>query len=297
MHRIAEADPEWASVPFFEVPDASDEPYRWRVKVTRFRGSAGFELTASLVDREKALERFERYGGFGAPLGPRTPGAEANPDSLRRCRQRSKTRVRHLAKNLGVSHLLTLSTRQRANTREEMDGYWARFLRIYERVTGARLPFIKVLERHPTNPEHLHIHAAVTSFLPVNRLRRLWYIALGGKGHERGADTPGGVHMRSFLTTHASRRSARIARYIAKYMTKDTAEEFNKKRYSASRDAADGLEQSAMWLQATERSDVLSELLTVFGLDVYPEDFWALPSGRLIWAQRVVTDLVEVPPF
>ncbi|MBW7947590.1 MAG: hypothetical protein H3C60_14455, partial [Sphingomonadaceae bacterium] len=186
-----------------------------------------------------------------------------------------------------MSHLLTLNTRQKSNTREEMLGYWARFLRLYERASGKRLSFIAVLERHPSNREHLHLHAAVTSFLPVNRLRRLWYIALGGTGGERGVDTPGGVHMRQFRSKEAGRRASRIARYIAKYMTKDTAEEFNKKRYSASRGASEGMAVDAMWLQAKTRGEAMYELAMLFGLDVMPENFWAASSGRRIWAQVV----------
>lgn len=295
MHRIEE---NWAGgespVPFGVVPDVPAGE-AWRAKVTRFR-SGGYEVSAGFVDRERARERWERTQGFGVPCRKRVQGDEPDPDSVRRARQRAATRVRHLAKNLGVSHLLTLSTRQRANTREEMLGYWARFLRLYERVSGDRLAFIAVLERHPSNREHLHLHAAVTSFLPVNRLRRLWYIALGGTGGERGTDTPGGVHMRQFRSKEAGRRASRIARYIAKYMTKDTAEEFNKKRFSASRGASEGLEVDSMWLAARGHGEAMYELATLFGLDLMPENFWPAPSGRRIWAQ-VVAGSHDPPPF
>jgi len=294
MHRIEENGQDGAAVPFDPVPDAPLDG-AWRAKVTRFRGG-GFEVSAGLVDRERARARWERTQGFGVPCRKRVQGDEPDPDSVRRARQRARTRVRHLAKNLGVSHLLTLSTRQRANTREEMLGYWGRFLRLYERVSGKRLAFISVLERHPTNPEHLHIHAAVTSYLHVKTLRRLWYLALGGTGGERGAATPGGVHMRQFRG-ESGRRASRIARYIAKYMTKDTAEEFNKKRYSCSRGASDGVEVDAMWLTGRNRIEALSELLELFGLDLRPENFWWSPSGRRIWGQVVAGESGSDPPF
>lgn len=294
MNRIDENGSD--GVPFDSLSPVAWRPLQWRLKVSRFR-PGGFEVTASLVDRERERDRWERFGGFGAPVKRREAGAEPDPDSLRRARQRAKTRVRHLAKNLGVSHLLTLSTRQRANTREEMLGYWARFLRLYERVSGDRLAFIEVLERHPTNREHLHIHAAVTSYLPVGRLRRLWYIALGGKGCEKGSDTPGAVHMREFRAKEAGRRSSRVARYIAKYMTKDAAEEFNKKRYSCSRHAAEGIEVQAQWLDAESKADMLAELLTTFDLSLGSEDLWIASSGRRVWAQVVPGSATDPPPF
>lgn len=294
MHRIDEIRTD--GVPFDPIAEATWRECQWRLKVVRF-APGGFELTASLVNRERARDTWERYGGFGPPVKRREPGAEPDADSLRRARQRAKTGVRHRAKNLGVSHLLTLSTRQRANTREEMLGYWARFLRLYERVCGDRLAFITVLEHHPTNPEHLHIHAAVTSYLPVGLLRRLWYIALGGKGSEKGSDTPGGVHMRQFRGKEAGRRASRVARYIAKYMTKDTVEEFNKKRYSCSRHAARGIEVQSRWMDAASKSEMLHELLTTFELSLHSEDLWIAPSGRVVWAQFVAGSGADPPPF
>lgn len=297
MNRIEENGGERVEVPFGPIPDTPPDE-AWRAKVTRFRGG-GFEVSAGFVDRQRARSRWERTQGFGVPCRKRARGDELDPDSVRRARQRAQTRVRHLAKNLGVSHLLTLSTRQRANTREEMLGYWARFLRLYERASkGKRLAFIEVIERHPTNPGHLHIHAAVTSYLHANTLRRLWYIALGGTGAERGAATPGGVHMRQFKSKEAGRRASRIARYIAKYMTKETLEEFNKKRYSCSRGASAGLEAESMWLAAKTRGEAMYELATLFGLDLRPENFWPAPSGRRIWAQMVAGDSgADPPPF
>lgn len=286
--------------PPFEPGALGDGPWRshqWRARVTRF-APGGYEVVASLVDRERARDQWERHQGFGVVRRARVPDAGLDPESVRRSRQRAQVRVRHLAKNIGASHLLTLSTRQRANTREEMFGYWARFLRLYERAAGKRLAFIAVLERHPTNPGHLHLHVAVTSFLPVGLLRRLWYIALGGTGSERGERTPGGVNMRQFRAAHANRRATRIARYIAKYLTKDTAEEFNKKRYSCSKGAAEGIEAHAFWLAGETQVDALAELFAMFsGLRARPEDLWLVPGGRRVWAQCAADGAGADPPF
>lgn len=287
-------------------------PNQWRAKITRFR-PGGFEITVRAVDREAARDRFAVTQGFGFPVKRRAPGEQPDPDNVRRARNRSKTKVRHLAKNMGVSHLLTLSTRQTSNTRDEILAAWSRFLRLYSRVRGERLDFIAVIERHPTNREHLHLHAAVTSFLPVNLLRRLWYIALGGNGSERGDATPGGVHMRQIKAKNANRRAARISRYIAKYMTKDTAEEFNKKRYSCSRGAAPDSE--SWWLQAPCGTDartladtwsgMVAELLSLgIPLSFRSEDLFIFPGAAGAWFQWVPGDAEDMrgkstdpPPF
>lgn len=280
------------------VPDALGvdvvpwAPYQWRVKVVRF-ANGGHEVSVRAIDRTKAKERYEAFGGHGAPRSRIAPTEERAQDNIRRSRHRAKTRVRHLAKTMGVTHLLTLSTRQRANTRDEMLDYWRRFLRLYARARGERLDFIMVIERHPTNPEHLHIHAAVTSFLPVGLLRRLWYLALGGTGGESGADTPGGVNMQQIRASHPGRRAARIARYIAKYMTKDTAEEFNKKRFSASKGAV--IESASYWLAAPcegpgSLGGALAEVIERVRLSFSREDHYVFPDGRGFWCQVVQGD-------
>lgn len=283
------------SPPFDPRPLGADAVWRadqWRAKLTRFE-AGGFEISVRVVDRQKVLDTFEAFGGFGPPIKPREPGAEVDPENILRARRRAKTKVRHLAKNMGVTHLLTLSTRQRVNSREELLQAWARFLRLYARARGERLTFIQVIERHPTNREHLHLHAAVTSFLPVGLLRRLWYIALGGTGAERGSATPGGVNMQQIKAKNPGRRAARIARYIAKYMTKDTAEEFNKKRYSASRGFAP--ETLSWWMSAEYTGPesygaMLAEVLRILPLSFAREDHYVFPDGRGGWFQVVQGD-------
>lgn len=293
MHRLAE-NGATGTVGAFQAPEVW-EALQWRAKVTRFQGG-GYEVSVGLIDREKARDQWRVHQGFGYPRRPK--GDELDPDSLRRVRQRARTRVRHIAKNIGATHLLTLSTRQRANTRGEMLGYWARFQRLYERASGKRLAFLAVIEKHPTNPGHLHLHVAVTSFLPVGLLRRLWYVALGGNGAERGEATPGGVHMRQFVAKEAGRRASRIARYIAKYLTKDSVEEFNKKRYSCSKGAASGLEAHPLWLAGQTLGDMLVELFDLFpGLRAHPEDLWVATSARRVWGQYVCDGAGADPPF
>lgn len=268
---------------FAPLHDEADwHPWQWRAKVTRY-SAGGFELSLHLRDRERAKASWEKYGGFGAPRKFRAVGEAPDPDNLKRARYRRRTAVRQLSREKCSSHLLTLTTREKENTRDSILASWARFLRLYERAWGARLDFIAVLELHPSNLGHVHLHAAVTSYIPVQRLRRLWYIALGGRGNERGASTPGGVNMKYIAAKNPARRSARIAKYISGYMTKETALEFNKKAYSSSRGSVP--ESEGWWLSLdglapNSLNAALSELGRLFGLTLTPEDAYLFPSGR-----------------
>jgi hypothetical protein len=289
------------SIPFDPLPLDGGVwlPYQFRFKRTVF-APGGFEASVRGVDRQAALDRFNRTQGFGDPVKARVPGAEPEPENLERSRRRAKTRVRQLAKNMGVTHLLTLTTRGRVLSRDQFVEVWGRFLRLYARVSGERFAYIAVLERHKADREHLHLHAAVASFLPVQRLRRLWYIALGGRGNERGGATPGAVNMKVIPGKHANRRASRIARYIAKYLTKDAVESFGKKRYFASKGHAP--ESAACWLKASTWAEALAELVRLgVPFRVSREDFFLFPDGRGAWFQHVPEDVeglgVDPPPF
>lgn len=298
QHPIPDFAPLRGEVPF--------QSYQWRARLTRYK-DGGFEVMLRLYDRQRLKDTFEKFGGCGAPRRFRSPGEEPDPENIKRARYRRRTAVRQLAREKQVTHLLTLSTRQQENTRAEMMVALARFIRLYAKATGRRLDYIEVPERHPTNPGHIHMHLAVTSFLPVRLLRRLWYIALGGKGGERGAETPGGVHMRPILAKTKARRSARIARYISDYMTKDTVEEFNKKAYTSSRGSVP--ESEGWWLTASgdavdSLSAAVTELMRVLGLSFSREDSFVFPSGRGAFFQHVPGDAAGMvkgfpdhPPF
>ncbi|MGB7244880.1 MAG: hypothetical protein WBC93_22675 [Sulfitobacter sp.] len=226
-------------------------PERYRLTHYAFP-DGGFEVSVSVVDMEKARDRdVANNYGFGKPPKAR----EESPDgpsekSLAVARRRARSEVRRRCRGIGVTHLLTLTTRAKVTDFEELKKRWAVFTRLYYRATGKRLEYICVPERHPTNPGHMHLHAAVTSYIPVALIRRLWYIALGGKGDERGKDTPGNVDMQQIKVQRASRRSVRIGSYISKYLTKSPVEEFNKKRYFCSRGAGESYQKKSYWLDA-----------------------------------------------
>lgn len=304
MSSIVENGAEWGEPVFRGSDGVPALPDQWRAKVTRFR-SGGFEVTASLVDRDRARESWERTQGFGVPVVRcRRQEGELSEDDKRRAVYRARRRVRHVAVNLAVTHLLTLTTREAGEyrNREAILAAWDRFLRLYQRATGRRLEFIRVIEQHPTNPDHLHLHVAIRSFIAGRVAGRLWHLALGGdRACQGGAEWKGYGHCKPvpIRATLARRRSTMIAGYISKYLTKDLVEVLNKKRFTTSHGAGVGIEVDGFWLAAATRFEALVELFRLFpGLRAHPADFFLAPGERRVWARCVDGDASgHDPPF
>jgi hypothetical protein len=289
-----DGDPD-ADIPFEPLEETPWYPQQFRAKVVNFK-DGGAEVVLRLIDREKAKELYEKTHGYGFPVKPRVhvpddqltdeERAEKAENQLR-ANRRAKTKVRQLVKQMGANHLLTLTTRQQSNTREEMTAVWAKFVRLVRTATRADVPYLAVLEPHPTNPSHLHIHAAITSRLNVDVLRRCWFIALGGRGGERGRDTPGNVDIRKIKVPRGHRRSERIAKYISKYITKDLVPAFNKKRYFHSK--IDPLEIRRFWIDAQTSNEALQFALSMTGGHEFRirTDLYMPESDDFLWFQFV----------
>lgn len=215
---------------------------------------------------------------------------EQDSECVRRSMQRAKQRVRWRCKNMGASHLLTLTSREAGPvfmTYDQWLAAWDRFKRLVERATGGRFPYVWVVEPHPSNPLHLHMHVALAARANLSLFRRCWYIALGGRGNERGAVTPGGVDVQAIKSPNKLRRTERIARYISKYITKDSAAEFNRKRYGASQMTAP--EVRSFWMRSATITDALGELIETLGLQVVSvrSDLFIPSGGDFMWVQHV----------
>ena len=102
---------------------------------------------------------------------------------MERARRRAKTRVRKLVKELVPNHFTTFTIRESGPvyyTAEDWKLIWGHFVR-YLRLAGVDFQYVSVLERHPTNPDHLHMHVAWRGegFVNYNMLRRFWHMAIG----------------------------------------------------------------------------------------------------------------------
>lgn len=264
--------------------------------------AGGFEATVRIVDIQTMSDAAMR------PRGVRKAVEERDERDVVRSVARAKKTLRHAVKQIGCDHLLTLTTRQEKNSPEELNRRWKSWVRSYREFTGEAFPYVAVPERHPSRPDHWHLHVAVRGGMygkhdyrgvSINRLdlaRRLWWRECGGKGM-------GNIDIKRIkVGTHADGtpkgplvRAERIARYISKYMTKDLmfAHRPDKKRYW--RSEFDLPEARRYWLQSrpslTEKdgSDFIipaafHELRSRLGqFDPMRCSFFFFPDGSGFW--------------
>lgn len=290
------------------------EQVQYRAKVQRFTSSPP-EITIQQVDFSSDVDRYRRayengmHSCFQRRGGPRVAsiGGQTEED-LERARRRAKTRVRKLVKELVPNHFSTFSTREKSPylSAEDWKTMWGYFVR-YLRDAGVDFQYVAVLERHPSNPEHLHMHVAWRGegFVNYNMLRRFWHMAIGKhRGFKvsrvlRGDASPGNVQDRKIKASAGTyRHTEKISRYIGKYITKDLISDFNKKRYWQSSGITIS-EAQVFWLDALSMPEALREGLGMFGLwdtglDA-PVQRPFNPSDRVAWL--AVDPRSLEPPF
>lgn len=244
------ADPGWSASPDGNMV----------AKVQVFK-AGGYEVTCKKLN----LPDLARMMDGDRRRGMRTAPEQANPEMVRKAAMRAKRKVRHSIKNIGADRLFTLTRRESdlAGFWDESKWAWAwdRFVRL-ARKAGIELAYVAVLERHKKG--NLHLHVAITGWINIKLARGIWWAVCGGRG-EGNVD----VQFRKFPGSSRLSASARIARYISKYVTKTFTEtachRFNKKRYWASRH--DLPDARRIILNGMEPGEALQELCAYFGLD------------------------------
>lgn len=292
--QISRSDPAYKNRPI-NYP-IYDEPTHFRAKIQEFT-TGGFEVVINSINLQRHADR----AALCIPRGKRTE-RKGDEESIEKARRRAKRMVRLKCKEMGADHLLTFTTRKTI-TREELKAAWGKLCDNVSYHLKHKFSYICVPEPHPTNPDHLHLHAAIRGRLTARELvifRRCWYIALGGKGTEKGADVPGGLNAREIrIKGGVNRRMDKIASYISKYITKDVQSDFNKKRYWASK--IDLVEARAYWLKARTLTDALAEFMTEFAF--FPtdlkQDYFQARNIDLIWMRCCPDNTNKLPavPF
>jgi hypothetical protein len=235
---------------------------------------------------------------------PPAPGRVRSEESIENSQRRAKSSIRKLTTELAPNHFTTFTTRETGPEYfkpEDWAVMWAAFVRLV-RSNGIAFEYVAVLERHPKNPSHLHLHVAWRGKANYNLLRRFWHIVVGRqmgldiRKMVRGTDTPGNIQDQPVKAPRDSFKQVRkIARYISKYITKDLIAEFNKKRYWPSK----GIDlQSAQvhWLGSLAFSDAIVEAFRMLGQ--YDEESGLCqkifaPCDRVCW---VAIDPARSPP-
>jgi hypothetical protein len=293
-----------------------DEPDQYLVKVQTY-SNAPPELTISRRSFDRDVKRYraayDRGSSNAFPLPKKgrsapLPGAVRDPESIERSQRRAKTEVRKKVCELAPNHFTTFTTREAGPdyfTPSDWASMWSRFVGLM-RQAGQDFQYVAVLERHPKNPQHLHLHVAWRGHAHYRLIRRLWHVAILAHSGRRvtvtqyGEDSPGNVQDQPVKAPRGSYKQTRkIARYISKYITKDLISEFNKKRYWPSK-GINLAAASVFWLDGLTQGAAIREALGMFGL--WDEEIGAplgqhifKPSERVAWL--AVDPLAIPPPF
>lgn len=284
------------------------EQIQYRLKVRRF-SRVPAEFTVQKIDFGPEVDRYRRaYENGMSWAGPRR-GVRVQSDeprsaeSLERSERRAKTNVRLNVIELAPSALVTFTTRETMPL-DSLFWCWQYFNRLM-RDAGVEFEYVAVPERHPTNPDHLHLHVAYRGRTPFNLLRRFWHMALEARHGRRvrsilrGTESPGNVDVQTVKARESNRRIRKIAKYISKYITKDLISEFNKKRYWPSK-GIDLAAAQVYWLDSLSQVDAIREACRMLGqwdesLGMTPQRLF-IPSDRVCWC-AIDPDATPPPPF
>ena len=266
--------------------DGSFGANEWRLNVQSF-APGGFEATCVRVSRDRVCNMLMQR-----PVGRRAGDKHRSDAGREFSAQRARKRVRHLCKNIRADHLLTLTTREQKNDLDGMLVRWQKFVRLYRQEIGNDAwEYVATVERHPTNPDHLHLHVACTGRIDVSAARRCWLEALGGVG--------GNIDARYIRARSDDLRVLRIAKYLAKYVGKALdVGGFNRRKYWPSRVDLPALRRYLLPVHNVR--DALAELSSRFGLSIdetlHKGHFFWFPSGEGFWLE-FVPSMDAPPPF
>jgi hypothetical protein len=197
---------------------------------------------------------------------------------------------------------------------------------LVHRAIGENLLYVAVPEQHPTNPDHLHLHLAINTWLNVNVIRKCWHAALTARGTPpagyacsqssvdySGKNSPGNVDIQ-YIKVRGGKcaQTVKVARYISKYITKGDFERFNKKRYWSTK-GVKVLDARRVWLKSMSLGEAITESyreLGFFGRSGNGMDFFgsgafealknncfASSDGMLFWFQITGDSVDYSPPF
>ena len=289
------------SDPLDSTPQNYDQPchsthereIQYRLKIQRYT-SVPCEITVQRVDYSSDYDKYSSAyeKGFNSCYtrrgGSRAP-SESTAESIERAGRRAKIQARKLATELAPTALVTFTTR-RVYPVKLLLLAWQRFTRLMN-AAGSHFEYLAVPERHPSNPDHLHIHVAYRGVANIKLLRRLWHIALEAiegrtvKTTLYGSEAPGNIDVKRVASQSGYKRMRKIAKYIAKYITKDVIVQFNKKRYWPSK----GIKLTTVaivWLKSLTMPEALREGLMLMG-QIGPHGETAQnvfnPSDRIAW--------------
>ena len=262
--------------------------------------AGGYEATVRYMD----LARISRVMEFGGRRGKREEPGERKQENVEKAGQRAKAKVRKLTKNMGATHLCTLTRRESDPatfwTPEDWLKGWDRLRRHLVKEIG-EFPYVAILEKHKKGNYHLHI--AWVGRIHLNIMRPLWWTVCGGRGS-------GNVDAKYIKVRSGCDRADRIAKYISKYVAKHFEENprFNKKRYWASRQTLEEARRYVLRARTLDNpwsgSGAAAEVAEMLGLDMalFIENgrtphLFLFPDGTGWWFAYIPEVHSTPPPF
>ena len=295
------------------IPEALTPRHSWvgeleqyRLKIQLF-SSVPPEVTIQKIDFSPEFQRYQRAYENGQTRvstyrRKRDPSAAPDPESVERSQRRAKTRCRLHVVELAPNSLVTFTTRETL-TPGQLLWVWQRFTK-YLRDASIDHEYVVVPEPHPSNPSHLHLHAAWRGKVNRNLLRRFWHMALEARHGRRvtaalrGSDAPGNIDDQPIKARGHYKRIRKIAKYISKYITKAMISAFNKRRYWPSK----GINVEAaktFWLHGLSQVEAIREACILIGEWDHaagaPTHRLFRPSDRLCWF-AIDPDACPPPP-
>ncbi len=147
--------------------------------------------------------------------------------ALAKSQSRAKVNLRRKVQSINADRMLTLTFKENLI---DIDKAWL-CLKYFVKLMNARYgdAFIYVAVPEYQKRGAVHFHLAIHGYFHANSVRKLWQRATGKFG--------GNIDIASSKKQMSknSWNPRNIARYLAKYITKNDSVEFNKKRYSSSR--------------------------------------------------------------
>jgi hypothetical protein len=221
----------------------------------------------------------------------KTDKAEKDRENARR----AKRMVRCKAREMVVNNLVTMTTRETAaggySTSAHLMDRFAEFVRQYHRATGRSLLYVAVPERHPSNPDHWHLHVAIAGRVDLRVGNAIWWKLCGGRGM-------GNIDVKKKRGRTDLVRSEKIARYISKYITKNLEEGnelVGRHRYRASRVSL--LPRHKFLLNSRDLVEGYNELLGRLNVFVSDVGVFFFPDGTGFYFHAHGDFAVSEPPF
>lgn len=209
--------------------------------------------------------------------------------------RRSARAVRFLVKQIEADRLLTLTTRQNIEDREEFKSHMKRFFRLVRKGWGgqqgiANFAYVAVLEKQERGAYHAHI--AIKGTINFNFLRTAWHKALGAPGLMKGEDSPGTINVTSpraarWGTEFSRWKANKLSAYLVKYMSKTFDDGLSEKhKYFNSKDIQKPKETKYLLSATTMREaivEVIDKLGFLYDYEITFEHAYNSPLGDTIW--------------